>query len=141
MRGRTLSNAFVLLDEAQNTTTMQLKMFLTRLGLDSKMIITGDMTQVDLPRHTTSGLAQTVKILRDIEGIAIVELSGKDVVRHKLVRHIITAYESLEDQIAQKSEEAREAIIKESRASRAKKQEGKENAFDKLKKQDNSEEE
>ncbi|WP_338791039.1 PhoH family protein (plasmid) [Bernardetia sp. Wsw4-3y2] len=141
MRGRTLSNAFVLLDEAQNTTTMQLKMFLTRLGLDSKMIITGDMTQVDLPRNVTSGLAQTVKILRDIDGVAVVELSGKDVVRHKLVRHIISAYESLEDQIAQKSEERREAIIKESRESRAKKQEGRENAFDKLKRQDNSEEE
>jgi len=94
-----------------------------------------------LPRNVSSGLAQTVKILRDIEGIAIVELSGKDVVRHKLVRHIITAYESLEDQIAQKSEERREAIIKESRESRAKKKEGRENAFDKLKRQNNDEEE
>lgn len=105
MRGRTLSNAFVLLDEAQNTTAMQIKMFLTRLGIDSKMIITGDISQIDLPRNVESGLVQAVQILRDIDGISIVELSGKDVVRHKLVRHIISAYEKLEDQLAAKAQE------------------------------------
>ncbi len=93
MRGRTLHDAFVLLDEAQNTTQEQIKMFLTRMGPNSKVIITGDQTQVDLPIRQKSGLAESLKILKDVKGIGIVNLSGKDVVRHKLVKAIIEAYE------------------------------------------------
>ncbi len=92
MRGRTLNNAFILLDEAQNTTPMQMKMFLTRMGPESKMIVTGDITQVDLPRNQSSGLKEAAKILKDVNGIGFVELSEKDVVRHKLVKDIIVAY-------------------------------------------------
>jgi len=95
MRGRTLNNAFILLDEAQNTTPMQMKMFLTRMGPESKMIVTGDSTQVDLPRGQSSGLKEAVKILDNVKGISIVELTEKDVVRHKLVRDIIEAYNIL----------------------------------------------
>lgn len=93
MRGRTLSNAYVILDEAQNTTKEQIKMFLTRLGENSKMIITGDLTQVDLPAGHTSGLKHAVKILKDIDDIGIIRLSEKDVVRHPLVQKIVKAYE------------------------------------------------
>ncbi len=93
MRGRTLNNAFVILDEAQNTSPSQMKMFLTRLGLNSKAIITGDITQVDLPSKQESGLIQIREILAGIEGIAFVYLDDKDVVRHKLVRDIIKAYD------------------------------------------------
>jgi phosphate starvation-inducible protein PhoH and related proteins len=93
MRGRTLNNAFILLDEAQNTTTMQMKMFLTRMGPDSKMIITGDATQIDLPGKQRSGLKEAIRILRDVKGIGMIQLSEKDVVRHKLVRDIIEAYD------------------------------------------------
>lgn len=92
MRGRTLQNAFILLDEAQNTTPSQLKMFLTRMGTDSKVIVTGDSTQVDLPRNQQSGLSEALDILKDIKGIAFVKLDSADVVRHKLVRDIINAY-------------------------------------------------
>ncbi len=92
MRGRTLNNAFILLDEAQNTTPMQMKMFLTRMGPESKMIVTGDITQVDLPRNQSSGLKEAVKILKEVNGIGFVELSEKDVVRHRLVKDIIVAY-------------------------------------------------
>jgi phosphate starvation-inducible protein PhoH and related proteins len=92
MRGRTLNNAFILLDEAQNTTPMQMKMFLTRMGPDSKMIITGDTSQIDLPGKQRSGLKEALRILRNVKGIGFVELSEKDVVRHKLVRDIIEAY-------------------------------------------------
>lgn len=92
MRGRTLNNAYVLLDEAQNTTPMQIKMFLTRMGPDSKVIITGDRSQVDLPRNQTSGLVQAVEVLKGIKGIGFVELDERDVVRHKLVKSIIKAY-------------------------------------------------
>jgi phosphate starvation-inducible PhoH-like protein len=92
MRGRTLNNAFILLDEAQNTTPMQMKMFLTRMGPDSKMIVTGDTSQIDLPRNQRSGLKEAVRILTDVKGIGFVELSEKDVVRHRLVRDIIDAY-------------------------------------------------
>jgi len=95
MRGRTLHNAFILLDEGQNTTTMQMKMFLTRMGPDSKMIITGDTSQIDLPRNQKSGLKEAVRILYDVKGIGVVELSDKDVVRHRLVREIIDAYNRL----------------------------------------------
>ena len=92
MRGRTLNNAFILLDEAQNTTPMQMKMFLTRMGPESKMIITGDTTQIDLPHNQRSGLKEAVRILADVKAIGFVELSDKDVVRHRLVRDIIEAY-------------------------------------------------
>jgi len=93
MRGRTLPNAFILLDEAQNTTPMQMKMFLTRMGPQSKMIITGDGSQVDLPRNQKSGFIDAVGLLRNIKGIGFVELNDADVVRHKIVKDIITAYE------------------------------------------------
>ena len=92
MRGRTLNNAFILLDEAQNTTPMQMKMFLTRMGPESKMIVTGDATQVDLPTRQSSGLKEAIRILEGVKGIGIVELNEKDVVRHRLVRDIIEAY-------------------------------------------------
>jgi phosphate starvation-inducible protein PhoH and related proteins len=92
MRGRTLNNAFILLDEAQNTTPMQMKMFLTRMGPDSKMIVTGDTSQIDLPRNQRSGLKEAVRILNEVKGIGFVELSERDVVRHRLVRDIIEAY-------------------------------------------------
>lgn len=93
MRGRTLNNAFIILDEAQNSTTEQMLMFLTRLGHGSKAVITGDETQVDLPPHKQSGLIEAHRILKDIEGIAIIELGKKDIFRHPLVQRIITAYE------------------------------------------------
>ncbi|MGV3561526.1 PhoH family protein [Larkinella arboricola] len=96
MRGRTLNNAFILLDEAQNTTPMQMKMFLTRMGPNSQAIITGDRSQIDLPKNQRSGLIEAVDLLRDIKGIACVELDGSDVVRHRLVKEIITAYERAE---------------------------------------------
>ncbi|MCX8491509.1 MAG: PhoH family protein, partial [Cyclobacteriaceae bacterium] len=96
MRGRTLHNAFILLDEAQNTTAMQMKMFLTRMGPESKMIVTGDTSQIDLPKNQSSGLKEAVRILNQVNGIGFVELSGRDVVRHKLVRDIIEAYGSKE---------------------------------------------
>ncbi len=94
MRGRTLSNAYVILDEAQNTTKEQIKMFLTRLGENSKMVITGDLTQVDLPKGLTSGLKHAVKILKDIDDIGIIKLNERDVVRHPLVQKIVKAYET-----------------------------------------------
>ena len=94
MRGRTLSNAYVILDEAQNTTKEQIKMFLTRLGENSKMVITGDLTQVDLPRGLTSGLKHAIKILKDIDDIGIIKLNERDVVRHPLVQKIVKAYET-----------------------------------------------
>lgn len=93
MRGRTLDNAFVILDEAQNTTNMQMKMFLTRLGFGSKMIVNGDISQIDLPKHATSGLVTAQKILQNIDQIEFVTFSAKDVVRHPVVAKIITAYE------------------------------------------------
>ncbi|MBL4625078.1 MAG: PhoH family protein [Flavobacteriales bacterium] len=96
MRGRTLDNAFVILDEAQNATEGQLKMFLTRMGKSAKFVITGDVTQVDLPKNQKSGLIQAMKILRDVKGIEIVELDGRDVIRHKLIKGILKAYEQIE---------------------------------------------
>ena len=93
MRGRTLSDAVVILDEAQNTTPQQIRMFLTRMGWNTKMIITGDMTQIDLPKTQKSGLVEALEILKDVEGIGIVELNRKDIVRHKLVTRIVNAYE------------------------------------------------
>ncbi len=96
MRGRTLNDSFIILDEAQNTTSEQMKMYLTRLGFNSKTVITGDITQIDLPSGKTSGLIEAEKILSDIEGIQIVYFSEKDVVRHKLVQEIVKAYERYE---------------------------------------------
>jgi len=96
MRGRTLHDAFVLLDEAQNTTSEQIKMFLTRMGPNSKVIITGDQSQVDLPLKQKSGLRESLRILKDVKGIGTVHLSGRDVVRHRLVKSIIEAYEKNE---------------------------------------------
>lgn len=93
MRGRTLHNAFVIVDEAQNTTSMQMKMLLTRLGTNSKMIITGDATQVDLPKNQKSGLVEALSLLKGVEGIGVLELEAKDVVRHRLVKKIIEAYD------------------------------------------------
>lgn len=100
MRGRTLNNAFVILDEAQNTTPMQMKMFLTRLGINSKAIVTGDVTQVDLPAGSSSGLIEIQHILKDVDGIGFVYLAKADVVRHKLVKDIIEAYETYHGQDA-----------------------------------------
>lgn len=97
MRGRTLNNAFVILDEAQNATNTQMKMFLTRIGFNSRAIITGDVTQTDLPRRQQSGLVSIQKILKDIDGIDFVYLGEEDVVRHKLVRDIINAYEKFDE--------------------------------------------
>ena len=96
MRGRTLNDAVVILDEAQNTTSAQIKMFLTRMGMNTKMIVTGDMTQIDLPHSQTSGLVQALKILKGVKGISFVELNKKDIVRHKLVTKIVEAYEKFE---------------------------------------------
>lgn len=93
MRGRTLDNAFVILDEAQNTTLAQMKMFLTRMGLNSKFIITGDATQIDLPKTSDSGLLQAIKLLNKIDGISIVELTDSDIVRHRLVKEIVKAFD------------------------------------------------
>jgi phosphate starvation-inducible PhoH-like protein len=103
MRGRTLDNSFIILDEAQNATDLQLKMFLTRIGASAKAIITGDLTQIDLPKNQKSGLAKANRILQNIEGIAHIQLDEADVVRHRLVKHIIRAYDK-----EQANEEARE---------------------------------
>ena len=96
MRGRTLNDAVVILDEAQNTTTQQIKMFLTRMGTNTKMIVTGDMTQIDLPSSQISGLVQALRILKGVKGISFIELNKKDIVRHKLVTQIVEAYEKFE---------------------------------------------
>jgi phosphate starvation-inducible PhoH-like protein len=105
MRGRTLNEAFIILDEAQNTTLAQMKMFLTRMGLGSKIVISGDTTQIDLPRPSASGLIDALARLRDIEGINIVQLNKADIVRHRLVQDIVRAYE----------EEAKPAAARKSR--------------------------
>lgn len=107
MRGRTLSEAVIILDEAQNTTTHQIKMFLTRLGLNAKMIITGDITQIDLPHSQVSGLVQALKVLRDVPGIGRVQFDKKDIVRHHLVQRIVEAYEKHDEEMkALRKEEA-----------------------------------
>ena len=98
MRGRTLDHAFVILDEAQNTTHAQMKMFLTRMGKDAKFIVTGDPGQIDLPRRVVSGLKEAILVLKDIKGIGIIHLDDKDVIRHRLVKEIITAYKSIENE-------------------------------------------
>jgi phosphate starvation-inducible PhoH-like protein len=105
MRGRTLNDAIIVLDEAQNTTTHQIKMFMTRLGMNAKMIITGDVTQIDLPRSTQSGLIQALRILDGVNGVGRVEFGKKDIVRHQLVQRIVEAYERFDEaQKAEKSE-------------------------------------
>ena len=98
MRGRTLNDAVVILDEAQNTTTQQIKMFLTRMGQNTKMIITGDLTQIDLPRNVKSGLKEAKEVLKDVKGIAFVEMDERDIVRHKLVTRIVNAYHKYESE-------------------------------------------
>ena len=108
MRGRTLNDAIVILDEAQNTTTQQIKMFLTRMGMNTKMIVTGDMTQIDLPQSQTSGLVQALRILKGVKGISFIELNKKDIVRHKLVTQIVEAYEKF-DKEAKAEREKRKA--------------------------------
>ena len=96
MRGRTLSDAVIILDEAQNTTPQQIKMFLTRLGFNSKMIVTGDMTQIDLPPTQQSGLIHAMRTLKNVKGISFIEFNKKDIIRHKLVSRIVEAYDNLE---------------------------------------------
>jgi phosphate starvation-inducible PhoH-like protein len=98
MRGRTLDNAFVILDEAQNTTRSQIKMFLTRMGRNAKFIVTGDVTQIDLPRKSDSGLMGAMATLRDIEGIGMVEFDKRDIVRHHLVKYIVEAFDKAAEQ-------------------------------------------
>jgi phosphate starvation-inducible PhoH-like protein len=106
MRGRTLSDAIVILDEAQNTTPAQIRMFLTRMGWNTKMIITGDMTQIDLPHNQKSGLREALETLHGIKGISVVELTQKDIVRHKLVTAIVNAYEAYDRRMAEEHEAA-----------------------------------
>lgn len=108
MRGRTLSDAVVILDEAQNTTSQQIRMFLTRMGMNTKMIITGDLTQIDLPREQRSGLKEALKILDGVEGIGVVKLGQKDIVRHKLVTRIVNAYDKY-DKERTEAQEAKKA--------------------------------
>jgi phosphate starvation-inducible PhoH-like protein len=108
MRGRTLDHAFIILDEAQNATDLQIKMFLTRIGANAKAIITGDITQVDLPRNQRSGLQTAVRILNNIDGIAHIELDEDDVVRHRLVKQILRAYEKERKLDEKKQEEKRQ---------------------------------
>lgn len=112
MRGRTLSDAVVILDEAQNTTPAQLRMFLTRMGWNTKMIITGDMTQIDLPRGQKSGLTEALNILKNVEGIGFVSLGQKDIVRHKLVTRIVNAYEAHDSKAEEKKTEEKRAGVK-----------------------------
>ena len=104
MRGRTLNDAIVILDEAQNTTTQQIKMFLTRMGSNTKMIITGDLTQIDLPQRQASGLIQALHILKEVPGIAFITLNKKDIVRHKLVTRIVEAYDAYDKEKKEKED-------------------------------------
>ena len=116
MRGRTLNDAVVILDEAQNTTSAQIKMFLTRMGMNTKMIVTGDMTQIDLPSSQVSGLVQALRILKGVKGIAFIELNQKDIVRHKLVTRIVEAYDKYEkEQKAERERKKEETIAKTTR--------------------------
>ena len=108
MRGRTLNDAVIILDEAQNTTTHQIKMFLTRLGMNAKMIVTGDVTLIDLPPSTTSGLIQAMQILKGVNGIGKIEFTKKDIVRHKLVQRIVEAYDKFDDKRKKEIKEAKE---------------------------------
>ena len=116
MRGRTLNDAVIILDEAQNTTKHQMKMFLTRLGVNSRMIITGDATQIDLPRTVQSGLLQSLRILRGVEGIGIIEYGKKDIVRHPLVQRIVDAYEAREKKVDDEFEAEMKPLGQDSKA-------------------------
>ncbi len=102
MRGRTLNDAFIILDEAQNTTHEQMKMFLTRIGFNSKMVITGDVTQIDIPDHKNSGLINAMQVLKSVNQISIVNFSSKDVVRHSLIKDIINAYNKFYEEVGNK---------------------------------------
>ncbi len=107
MRGRTLNDAFIILDEAQNTTTQQIKMFLTRMGMNSKIVVTGDMSQIDLPAHQRSGLVEALQILKEVKGIAKVEFDVKDIVRHKLVQRIVEAYDAHDEKLKKPKSETK----------------------------------
>ncbi len=109
MRGRTLNDAVVILDEAQNTTTQQIKMFLTRMGMNTKMIVTGDMTQIDLPTSQKSGLIEAMHILKGVKGISFIELAKKDIVRHKLVTRVVDAYEKFDKDQQEEREKRKKA--------------------------------
>lgn len=124
MRGRTLNGSFVILDEAQNTTPAQMKMFLTRLGFGSKMVVTGDLTQVDLPGHQESGLSVAQKILNDVDGVHIARLDQDDVVRHHLVSRIVAAYDHFEAEEELRREDEKERL-REQAATRATSKKGK----------------
>ena len=123
MRGRTLNDAVVILDEAQNTTSQQIKMFLTRMGMNTKMIVTGDMTQIDLPSSQASGLIQAIKILKGVKGISFIELNKKDIVRHKLVTRIVEAYEKFEEKVKAEKAATAEAGRKASKTNQNGKEE------------------
>jgi phosphate starvation-inducible PhoH-like protein len=123
MRGRTLNDAVVILDEAQNTTNQQIKMFLTRMGMNTKMIVTGDMTQIDLPSSQRSGLIEAMHILKDVKGISFIMLDKSDIVRHKLVTSIVEAYEKYDE--VRKS--LREAMRNEKEAQKAAEQKNESN--------------
>ena len=112
MRGRTLNDAVVILDEAQNTTSAQIKMFLTRMGMNTKMIVTGDMTQIDLPASQTSALIQAIRILKHVKGISFIELNEKDIVRHRLVTKIVEAYEQYDKEQKAEREKRKEELKK-----------------------------
>lgn len=116
MRGRTLNDAVVILDEAQNTTAQQIKMFLTRMGMNTKMIVTGDITQIDLPPSQTSGLIQSMKILKNVKGIAFIELNRKDIVRHKLVERIVDAYEKFDKEVKAEREKRKAEQLEQTEA-------------------------
>lgn len=122
MRGRTLNDAVIILDEAQNTTTHQIKMFLTRLGANAKMVVTGDVTQIDLPPTTTSGLIQAMHILKNVKGIGKIEFDKKDIVRHKLVQRIVEAYDKFDTKRRKEREEERKAAQENASANQIKKQ-------------------
>ena len=111
MRGRTLANSFVILDEAQNTTAVQMKMFLTRLGENSKMVVTGDLSQIDLPRGVESGLEQALQVVQRVEDTEIVRFSGRDVVRHQLVTRIVNAYADFEKRHHARAAEGTEEVV------------------------------
>ena len=115
MRGRTLNDAVVILDEAQNTSTHQIKMFLTRIGFGSKVIVTGDRTQKDLPKDVTSGLDVALKVLKDIDEIAVCRLSSKDVVRHPLVQKIVNAYDEYDKKAESKKQVRAQIKVKDRR--------------------------
>ena len=105
MRGRTLDNAFIILDEAQNTTPEQMLMFLTRLGQNSRMVVTGDITQIDLPNREDSGLVPTLKLLSDVQGLAVIYFDTRDIIRHKLVKYIVHAFDKYAKQKAEEKKQ------------------------------------